>query len=377
MNEEYFSLDELDELETDSKKQKQKKEYLGETTEDSIIEETSNNDTEDLLSLADNKKSKKNKKTKKKNKDNEENENTKNPKKLGIGKILLISVLPAVVTLTSGLILGLSLGSVDTTSNAGKPIEAISNTVSLADRVTSIKDAQMKVLNSQIANLIDDTNSLDNKAALVNGLIDTAISDTVNNLMSATLADSYNKSDNERVVNIKPYFAISDSTSEDETSKQITKNMNNFVSSNSIAKQLKTTTAKAGNAFVSILAMNSDLSVIYQVIAPVVTSDGQVYEALYIVRLDTNNKVTAMSYIGYVDGDAGTGYYDSFNATIKNAIEQSKQESVAPTDNSDITQNNSESKKTTDKSADTSASSSQTGETINSTDNSNTESQAQ
>ena len=111
--------------------------------------------------------------------------------------------------------------------------------------------------------------------------------------------------------NIKQYFEIQENTASDlkqkvdDQTKQVTDNMNNFVASNSLAKQLGTSTAKAGNVFASVLAVDRDLSTIYHVIVPTVANDNTVYETLYIVRLNSGNKVTAMSYIGYVNGDEG------------------------------------------------------------------------
>ena len=89
-------------------------------------------------------------------------------------------------------------GSTSTTPQV-KPIEAISNKVSLEDRVSNIKDSQMSALNAQIANLLKNTTDVDNKAVVVNGLINQAIKDNLNNLMGAVLADNPNKSDNERI----------------------------------------------------------------------------------------------------------------------------------------------------------------------------------
>ena len=193
-----------------------------------------------------------------------------------------------------------------------------------------------------------NTTDVDNKAAVVNGLINQAIKENLNNLMGAVLADNPNKSDNERIANIKQYFEIQENTASDlkqkvdDQTKQVTDNMNNFVASNSLAKQLGTSTAKAGNVFASVLAVDRDLSTIYQVIVPTVANDNTVYETLYIVRLNSGNKVTAMSYIGYVNGDEGTGYYDSFEELIKNKIANADSDNGSTqADNSDVKQNTS------------------------------------
>lgn len=329
-NDDFLDLDALDEFE-EVKEEKPNDEF-----ED--IESSSFGDDDDLLNEADDdKKKKKEKRT--------EAKKEKEKSKGKVGKILLASVLPASVTLIGGLVLGMMMGSTSTTPQV-KPIEAISNKVSLEDRVSNIKDSQMSALNAQIANLLKNTTDVDNKAAVVNGLINQAIKDNLNNLMGAVLADNPNKSDAERVANIKQYFEIQENTASDlkqkvdDQTKQVTDNMNNFVASNSLAKQLGTSTAKAGNVFASVLAVDRDLSTIYQVIVPTVANDNTVYETLYIVRLNSGNKVTAMSYIGYVNGDEGTGYYDSFEELIKNKIANADSDNGSTqADNSDVKQN--------------------------------------
>lgn len=331
-NDDFLDLDALDEFE-EVKEEKPNDEF-----ED--IESSSFGDDDDLLNEADDdKKKKKEKRT--------EAKKEKEKSKGKVGKILLASVLPASVTLIGGLVLGMMMGSTSTTPQV-KPIEAISNKVSLEDRVSNIKDSQMSALNAQIANLLKNTTDVDNKAAVVNGLINQAIKDNLNNLMGAVLADNPNKSDAERVANIKQYFEIQENTASDlkqkvdDQTKQVTDNMNNFVASNSLAKQLGTSTAKAGNVFASVLAVDRDLSTIYQVIVPTVANDNTVYETLYIVRLNSGNKVTAMSYIGYVNGDEGTGYYDSFEELIKNKIANADADNGSTqADNSDVKQNTS------------------------------------
>lgn len=331
-NDDFLDLDALDEFE-EVKEEKPNDEF-----ED--IESSSFGDDDDLLNEADDdKKKKKEKRT--------EAKKEKEKSKGKVGKILLASVLPASVTLIGGLVLGMMMGSTSTTPQV-KPIEAISNKVSLEDRVSNIKDSQMSALNAQIANLLKNTTDVDNKAAVVNGLINQAIKENLNNLMGAVLADNPNKSDNERVANIKQYFEIQENTASDlkqkvdDQTKQVTDNMNNFVASNSLAKQLGTSTAKAGNVFASVLAVDRDLSTIYQVIVPTVANDNTVYETLYIVRLNSGNKVTAMSYIGYVNGDEGTGYYDSFEELIKNKIANADADNGSTqADNSDVKQNTS------------------------------------
>lgn len=329
-NDDFLDLDALDEFE-EVKEENPKDEF-----ED--IESDSFGDDDDLLNEADDDK----KKTKEKR---TEAKKEKEKSKGKIGKILLASVLPASVTLIGGLVLGMMMGSTSTTPQV-KPIEAISNKVSLEDRVSNIKDSQMSALNAQIANLLKNTTDVDNKAAVVNGLINQAIKENLNNLMGAVLADNPNKSDNERIANIKQYFEIQENTASDlkqkvdDQTKQVTDNMNNFVASNSLAKQLGTSTAKAGNVFASVLAVDRDLSTIYQVIVPTVANDNTVYETLYIVRLNSGNKVTAMSYIGYVNGDEGTGYYDSFEELIKNKIANADSDNGSTqADNSDVKQN--------------------------------------
>lgn len=329
-NDDFLDLDALDEFE-EVKEEKPNDEF-----ED--IESSSFGDDDDLLNeVDDDKKKKKEKRT--------EAKKEKEKSKGKVGKILLASVLPASVTLIGGLVLGMMMGSTSTTPQV-KPIEAISNKVSLEDRVSNIKDSQMSALNAQIANLLKNTTDVDNKAAVVNGLINQAIKDNLNNLMGAVLADNPNKSDAERVANIKQYFEIQENTASDlkqkvdDQTKQVTDNMNNFVASNSLAKQLGTSTAKAGNVFASVLAVDRDLSTIYQVIVPTVANDNTVYETLYIVRLNSGNKVTAMSYIGYVNGDEGTGYYDSFEELIKNKIANADSDNGSTqADNSDVKQN--------------------------------------
>lgn len=331
-NDDFLDLDALDEFE-EVKEEKPNDEF-----ED--IESSSFGGDDDLLNEADDdKKKKKEKRT--------EAKKEKEKSKGKVGKILLASVLPASVTLIGGLVLGMMMGSTSTTPQV-KPIEAISNKVSLEDRVSNIKDSQMSALNAQIANLLKNTTDVDNKAAVVNGLINQAIKDNLNNLMGAVLADNPNKSDNERIANIKQYFEIQENTASDlkqkvdDQTKQVTDNMNNFVASNSLAKQLGTSTAKAGNVFASVLAVDRDLSTIYQVIVPTVANDNTVYETLYIVRLNSGNKVTAMSYIGYVNGDEGTGYYDSFEELIKNKIANADSDNGSTqADNSDVKQNTS------------------------------------
>lgn len=331
-NDDFLDLDALDEFE-EVKEEKPNDEF-----ED--IKSSSFGDDDDLLNEADDdKKKKKEKRT--------EAKKEKEKSKGKVGKILLASVLPASVTLIGGLVLGMMMGSTSTTPQV-KPIEAISNKVSLEDRVSNIKDSQMSALNAQIANLLKNTTDVDNKAAVVNGLINQAIKDNLNNLMGAVLADNPNKSDNERIANIKQYFEIQENTASDlkqkvdDQTKQVTDNMNNFVASNSLAKQLGTSTAKAGNVFASVLAVDRDLSTIYQVIVPTVANDNTVYETLYIVRLNSGNKVTAMSYIGYVNGDEGTGYYDSFEELIKNKIANADADNGSTqADNSDVKQNTS------------------------------------
>lgn len=331
-NDDFLDLDALDEFE-EVKEEKPNDEF-----ED--IESSSFGDDDDLLNEADDDKKKKKEK-------HTEAKKEKEKSKGKVGKILLASVLPASVTLIGGLVLGMMMGSTSTTPQV-KPIEAISNKVSLEDRVSNIKDSQMSALNAQIANLLKNTTDVDNKAAVVNGLINQAIKENLNNLMGAVLADNPNKSDNERIANIKQYFEIQENTASDlkqkvdDQTKQVTDNMNNFVASNSLAKQLGTSTAKAGNVFASVLAVDRDLSTIYQVIVPTVANDNTVYETLYIVRLNSGNKVTAMSYIGYVNGDEGTGYYDSFEELIKNKIANADADNGSTqADNSDVKQNTS------------------------------------
>lgn len=331
-NDDFLDLDALDEFE-EVKEEKQNDEF-----ED--IESSSFGDDDDLLNEADDdKKKKKEKRT--------EAKKEKEKSKGKVGKILLASVLPASVTLIGGLVLGMMMGSTSTTPQV-KPIEAISNKVSLEDRVSNIKDSQMSALNAQIANLLKNTTDVDNKAAVVNGLINQSIKDNLNNLMGAVLADNPNKSNAERVANIKQYFEIQENTVSDskqkvdDQTKQVTDNMNNFVASNSLAKQLGTSTAKAGNVFASVLAIDRDLSTIYQVIVPTIANDNTVYQTLYIVRLNSGNKVTAMSYVGYVNGDEGTGYYDSFEELIKNKIANADADNGSTqADNSDVKQNTS------------------------------------
>lgn len=331
-NDDFLDLDALDEFE-EVKEEKPNDEF-----ED--VESSSFGDDDDLLNEADDDKKKKKEKRIEAKKEKEKSKGK-------VGKILLASVLPASVTLVGGLVLGLTMGSTSTTPQV-KPIEAISNKVSLEDRVSNIKDSQMSALNAQIANLLKNTTDVDNKAAVVNGLINQAIKENLNNLMGAVLADNPNKSDNERIANIKQYFEIQENTTSDlkqkvdDQTKQVTDNMNNFVASNSLAKQLGTSTAKAGNVFASVLAVDRDLSTIYQVIVPTVANDNTVYETLYIVRLNSGNKVTAMSYIGYVNGDEGTGYYDSFEELIKNKIANADADNGSTqADNSDVKQNTS------------------------------------
>lgn len=279
--------------------------------------------------------------TAKKSKEKKQKSLKDKKKKSGIGKILLKSVLPVTLTLVIGFVGGIMLSNTPVHTTV-KSIDAISNKVSLEDRVSNIKDAQISALNAQIANLLKDKTDIDNKPVLVNGLINQSIKDNLNNLMNAVLTDNYNKSDAERVANIKQFFAINDANGSnlDDFSKQVTNNMNNFVASNSLAKQLKTTTAKAGNVFASILAVDKDLSTMYQVIVPTVTEDGKAYQTLYVVKVNTASKVTAISYVGYLNGDEGTGYFKSFEELIKNKIKNAEDEhgSTSP-DKDDVKQN--------------------------------------
>ena len=299
--------------------------------EKSSVKENKSEDLDDLLQED----------TVKKQKNKKEKPQKAKKKKGGIGKVLLKTVLPATLTLIGGFVGGIMLGNAPVQSTT-KSIDAISNKVSLEDRVSNIKDAQMGALNAQIANLLKDKTDIDNKAVLVNGLINQAVKDNLNNLMNAVLTDNYNKSEAERVANIKDYFDInySNGSKLDEYSQQIENNMNNFVASNSLAKQLKTTTAKAGNVFASILAVDKDLSTIYQVIVPTVTDDNKVYQTLYVVKVNATNKVTAISYVGYLDGDEGTGYFESFEELIKNKVKNAEDEhgSTSP-DKNDVKQN--------------------------------------
>lgn len=331
-NDDYLDLDELDELEDAPSTENKDDEFDLDDDKHHSFEE------EDILNAEDtDKKDKKEKRVQAKK--------AKEKNKGKIGKILLATVLPTSAALIGGLILGVMMGGSSSAPQA-KPIEAISNKVSLEDRVSDIKDSQMSALNAQIANLLKNTTDVDNKAAVVNGLINQSIKDNLNSLMGAVLADNPNKSDAERVANIKQYFEIQENTANDlkqkmdEQSRQVTDNMNNFVKSNSLAKQLGTSTAKAGNVFASVLAVDRDLSTIYQVIVPTMANDNTVYETLYVVRLDSGNKVTAMSYIGYVNGDEGTGYYNSFEDLIKNKIANADNENGSTqADYSDVKQN--------------------------------------
>lgn len=316
----FLDLDELDNLAEAVQEKKNE------------AKETKHEDLDDLLNEEPSKKQKSEKQQAKKE---------KKKKKGSIGKVLLKTVLPATLTLIGGFVGGIMLGNAPVQSTT-KSIDAISNKVSLEDRVSNIKDAQMSALNAQISDLLKEKTDIDNKAVLVNGLINQAVKDNLNNFFGAVLTDNYQKSEAERVANIKQYFDINENNGSklDEYSQQIQNNMNNFVASNSLAKQLKTTTAKAGNVFASILAVDKDLSTIYQVIVPTVTEDNTVYQTLYIVRVNTTNKITAVSYVGYVDGDEGTGYFDSFKELIENKVKNAEDEhgSTSP-DKNDVKQN--------------------------------------
>lgn len=318
--EDFLDLDELDNLAEAVQEKKNE------------AKEDEHEDLDDLLNEDSSKKQKEKKQKAKKE---------KKKKKGGIGSVLLKTVLPATLTLIGGFVGGIMLGNAPVQSTT-KSIDAISNKVALEDRVSNIKDAQMSALNAQIGDLLKEKTDIDNKAVLVNGLINQAIKDNLNNFFGAVLTDNYQKSEAERVANIKQYFDINENNGSklDEYSQQIQNNMNNFVASNSLAKQLKTTTAKAGNVFASILAVDKDLSTIYQVIVPTVTEDNTVYQTLYIVRVNTTNKITAVSYVGYVDGDEGTGYFESFKELIENKVKNAEDEhgSTSP-DKNDVKQN--------------------------------------
>lgn len=318
--EDFLDLDELDNLAEAVQEKKNE------------AKEDKHEDLDDLLNEDSSKKQKEKKQQAKKE---------KKKKKGGIGSVLLKTVLPATLTLIGGFVGGIILGNAPVQSTT-KSIDAISNKVSLEDRVSNIKDAQMSALNAQIGDLLKEKTDIDNKAVLVNGLINQAVKDNLNNFFGAVLTDNYQKSEAERVANIKQYFDINENNGSklDEYSQQIQNNMNNFVASNSLAKQLKTTTAKAGNVFASILAVDKDLSTIYQVVVPTVTEDNTVYQTLYVVRVNTTNKITVVSYVGYVDGDEGTGYFESFKELIENKVKNAEDEhgSTSP-DKNDVKQN--------------------------------------
>lgn len=271
------------------------------------------NDSEqdlDLLSI-DNKKNKQ-----KDEKNNKEDNSLQVKKSFNLKRLLLTSVLPSVSLGLIGLISGVVLGGSSATPINNTPvISSISNGVSLVDRVSDVKDSQLKALESKVKAINNSASSGDVKleAISINSKISNATLSILDSLLQDVLNDNPKKSVVDKIASYKKHFSISEPVNGelDDFSKQVQMNMESFINSESIAQQLNTEVAKSGVPIVSLLSMLADNSVIYQVIVPAVTAKGDVYNVLYLVKLSDANKVIAMSYEGYIDGSDGLHYFES------------------------------------------------------------------
>lgn len=305
-------------------------------------------DLDDLLAIDDKtikkheQESKESKKVKKKD---------KSVGKLSLGKILLISVLPATVCLVGGFVGGIMLGSSPVEEE--KPVvTAISKQVPLVDRVTTIKDAQMTALSKQVADIIDtEGQRLEVPSEItglveqlrypfmLNNLVSNATVGSIDGFLNALFNDNPKKSAESLYNEVKDYLDLDTATSgaskleESPKSIQVRQSIQNMLEGNRFAKVIGTTVAKSGYPFASISAVLKDGSVIYNVIVPVSSDKGKDYNVLMIVRVNTHsNKIMSASYEGYVDGPT-VDYYKNLSDVISNNIGLPSQEKDEETGN--------------------------------------------
>lgn len=207
---------------------------------------------------------------------------------------------------------------------APKKVATINKTETLSKRVETVKDSQLNALNAQLAaisGLADAPESGFEKS--FNGLVTKTANDLLNGFFQYALEDGPGKSNAERYKAIEQFLHLGD---QDED--RVRANIEQFLEASSLAKLKNVETAKAGTAIPSLLVAN-DTSRVYQVMIPVAARDDKIYNALYYVRTTKQDKITAVTFAGYLEGNAAPEiYFTDLENVIKNEVAMSESNST-------------------------------------------------
>lgn len=267
-------------------------------------------------------------KSKKSNNKNQKSNHSDVKESRSITKILVKNVLPAIVSGSVCFILGIM--SSGGSSNEITTIKQIKSETSLSSRVNSIKDSELQALQSQLKSMTESyqRNSLSEQTLSINELIDSD-RDLIEKFMTEALNDDGSSDRTNMKTRVSQFFLIDEIKQEgvqqlSEETQKINDNLNLFLNSKSLANQLNLQTSKVGISTISILFGNDMSHRMYQVIVPVATSNNEIHNVVYFVKVN-NSKIVSASYAGQFNGLADSShYFDALNQSIsesKNSLQ--------------------------------------------------------
>lgn len=332
--------------------------------EDDLLENVDGDAEEDEDELFEDKPKKKKKTQPKKSK-----AQPKKPKR-DVKKLLITSVIPAIAAfgvgaLSTAVLMNSSAQSQSGTTRVNNKIAVttINEETSLRKRLDTLNSSQLEaILQSMKALTVDNKipENIGQESVQLNNLVVNAITTILDPLFTAILDEQPVSNEEERYTALSGYFDIDPNSDQTDLNNKIVANLRAFIKHGSLSKTLNLKTAKAGQVFASLIGIDKYNQSYYQVIVPAMSENNDLYNVIYTVKLTTDNKVIAISYNGFIDGNVDAKlYYDSLGAIISGDItnlELSKEQAA-----NDLPQNKGKKKTATEnKSEETTSSSSLT-----------------
>lgn len=245
--------------------------------------------------------------------------------------------LPIGITLIIGLTWGYKMGNLTKALTTKSGNVSIVNTVDLPEQVSELQNTQLEVFKNTLGQLgTDDSTSSSSTSSTSTPSSSAATSDEeAENNLGNTIASvnyqteldaffktylglDYTTNAESRYLLLKDYLA--DDVKADNSSKKATKltdNMMEFLESNSWAKSSKSQTALAGSVIPSIMAGSNDKNIIYNVIVPATNEKREFANLSFIVKVDRNKKITAITYQGKISDNGNIKlWYDNLNSIL-------------------------------------------------------------
>lgn len=240
--------------------------------------------------------------------------------------------IPIGITLIIGLTWGYKMGNLTKSLTTKSGDVSIVNTVDLPAQVSELQNTQLDVFKNTLSQLgIDDsatssstssattvTSDEDSENKLGNTIASVNYQTELDAFFKTYLGLDYTTNAESRYLLLKDYLAEEvkgDSTSQKAT--KLTDNMMEFLESNSWAKSSKSQTALAGSVIPSVMAGSNDKNIIYNVIVPATNEKREFANLSFIVKVDRNKKITAITYQGKISDNGNIKlWYDNLNSIL-------------------------------------------------------------